>query len=174
MQFDGSVDSVQVVHVPLGTVPFPQPPPPSPAVVVSVPLLNIRQGEPGPSNEEGQVMPVESFERCERNPDAEVLVPPSPGSKGDASDDDEGKAMRHQSRNRHCLCQCRFLNPDADSSTPVSLGSKNDDCDDERADEDEDDLVGDLWSEDGGSFKPEDTEEEKDDGGGEDEEEEED
>ena len=47
-------------------------------------------------------------------------------------------------------------------------------CRDEGKDDDEDDLVGDLWSEDGGSFTPEDTEEEGDDGDEENEKDEED
>ena len=77
--------------------------------------------ERGPFNEEGQVMPIESHERNEQEPDAEEVMPMGPGRGDDAIAD-------------------------------------------ERATEDEGDLVGDLWSEDGGSFKPEDTEEEREDG----------
>lgn len=48
--------------------------------------------------------------------------------------------------------------PGAEEVMPMDLGSKNDASEDEVADEEDDDLAGDLCSEDGGSFKPEDTE----------------
>ena len=43
----------------------------------------------------------------------------------------------------------------------MDLGRGDDASEDERAHKDDDDLIGDLWSEDGGSFKPEDIEEER-------------
>ena len=63
--------------------------------------------------------------------------------------------------------------PDAEEVMLMYLGRGDDASDDEGAIEDEVDLAGDLWSEDGGRFTPEDTGAEREDGEGEEEKEDE-